>query len=122
MILSIKFAATNLPQFLRVIAIDASGEGLGPDPDPVPDEHGHRHITPSYVGKRSSEAMPLHAKPERKQQWRLTEGYLFWNRRWAFPTLGIALPVVSTDNSERGCSLATTLTISYGSSSGYFSI
>ena len=104
---SIKFAATNLPQFLRVIAIDASGQqGWDQTPIVVPTSTvtGNIQITSSHVGKTF---IGSHATP--REIWSgssnggSTEGYMFLESDGGlFPTLGgIALPVVSTDTARQ---------------------
>jgi hypothetical protein len=126
---SIKFAATNLPQFLRVIAIDASGQqGWDQTPIIVPTStvKGNIQITSSYVGKTF---IGSHATPG--ETWGgssnggSTEGYMFLESDGGlFPTLGgIALPVVSTDTARQVVlSHNNSNDLMWFFSSGYFSI
>jgi hypothetical protein len=126
---SIPFAATNLPQFLRVIAIDAGGQqGWDQTPIIVPTATvtGNIQITSSYVGETF---MGSHATPI--ETWTgssngsSTEGYIFLESDGGlFPTLGaIALPVVSTDTARQVVlSHNNSNDLMWFFSAGYFSI
>jgi len=101
---SVPFAVTNLPQFLRVVAIDSDGqEGWDQSPIIVGSGRitGDIQITSNYTGQTF---IGGHATPV--ETWSgttngSTEGYLFLESDGGlFPTLGASstrLPTVSTD-------------------------
>jgi hypothetical protein len=101
---SVPFAATNLPQFLRIVAIDAAGQqGWDQTPVIVPDGSitGSYQITSDYSGKVFIGA---HARP--RETWTgnasggSSEGYIFLETNGGlFTTLPqqFPLPMVSTD-------------------------
>ena len=101
---SVPFAATNLPQFLRVVAIDSNGqEGWDHSPIIVGSGRitGSLQITTDYSGQVFTGG---HATP--RETWSgttngTTEGYLFLESDGGlFPTLAAdstRLPMVSTD-------------------------
>jgi hypothetical protein len=104
---SIPFAATNLPQFLRVIAIDSAGQqGWDQTPIIVPTGNvsGNIQITSNYAGKVF---VGGHVTPT--ETWSgigsggSTEGYIFLESDGGlFPTLGtLPLPIVSTDTARQ---------------------
>ena len=125
----IPFAATNLPQFLRVIAIDSSGQqGWDQTPIIVPTStvSGNIQITSNYSGKTF---IGGHATPP--EMWTgsanggSTEGYIFLESNGGlFTTIGpLALPVVSTDTARQVVlSHNNSNDLAWFFSPGYFSI
>lgn len=126
---NVPFAVTNLPQFLRVVAMDSSGQ-QGWDQTPLivstGDINGTLQIAPDYAGKTF---IGGHQEPQ--ETWTgvtngSEEGYIFLESDGGlFPTLGsiLPLPMVSTDT-------ARLVVISHNNSNdlkwffapGYFSI
>jgi hypothetical protein len=105
---SVGFQVTNLPQFLRVVAIDSSGQ-QGWDQTPIVIASGRvtgtLQITTDYAGKTF---VGGHATP--KETWTgstnggTTEGYIFLESDGGlFTTIGsfIPLPIVSTDTARQ---------------------
>jgi hypothetical protein len=104
---SVPFAATNLPQFLRIIAIDSSGQqGWDQTPLIVPTGNitGNIQISPDYSGQTFIGA---HARP--KETWTgsanggTTDGFFFLESNGGvFTTLPqqFDLPIVSTDSAR----------------------
>jgi hypothetical protein len=103
---NVPFAVTNLPQFLRVVAMDSSGQ-QGWDQTPLivstGNINGTLEIAPDYAGKTF---IGGHQEPQ--ETWTgvtngSEEGYIFLESDGGlFPTLGsiLPLPMVSTDTAR----------------------
>jgi hypothetical protein len=126
---AVGFAATNLPQFVRIVAIDSSGQ-QGWDQTPIivstGNITGNIQITSNYSGKTFTGG---HATP--KETWTGTsnggsvEGNIFLESDGGlFPTLvSPPLPMVSTDTARQVVlSHSNSNDLKWFFSSGYFSI
>jgi hypothetical protein len=127
---NIGFAATNLPQFLRIVTFDSSGqEGWDQTPIVVATGNitGNIQITSDYSGQTF---IGGHTQPEEtwigQSNGGVEEGYLFLESDGGmFPTLGgfMALPIVSTDTVRQVVVARTNSNdVAWFFSPGYFAV
>jgi hypothetical protein len=127
---NVGFAATNLPQFLRIVAIDSSGqEGWDQTPIVVATGNitGNIQITSDYSGQTF-----VGGRTQPQEIWSGTsnggieEGYLFLESDGGmFPTLGgfMPLPIVSTDTVRQVVVARTNSNdVAWFFSPGYFTV